>query len=217
MGRVPILPLICAMFLATLSGVAQNAPPVNDRANPYAHVGNWLKLPEGRILGGVSGVDIDRDGSSVWVADRCGGSQCVDSTIAPILKFDAHGRLVKAFGAGLFAIPHGVHVDRDGNIWVTDDSTMPAPGKGHQVIKFDPDGKVLLNVADSLSNPQTNAGWIRGIRIGAARDGAVSAFIPDATPEANPITAAEGVAVDAQGNVYGAVVPTPGLLRYVRK
>jgi len=54
-------------------------------------------------------------------------------------------------------------------------------------------------------------------RIGDARDGAVSAFIPDATPEANPITAAEGVAVDAQGNIYGAVVPTPSLLRYMRK
>ena len=45
----------------------------------------------------------------------------------------------------------------------------------------------------------------------------VIVLIPDATPEANPITAAEGVAVDAQGNIYGAVVPTPGLLRYVRK
>ena len=72
-------------------------------------------------------------------------------------------------------------------------------------------------MADSLSSPQTNAGWVRGIRIGDARDGAVSAFIPDATTEANPITAAEGVAVDAQGNVYGAVVPTPSLLRYVPK
>ena len=61
-------------------------------------------------------------------------------------QFDAQGRLVKAFGAGLFAIPHGVHVDREGNIWVTDDSTMPTPGKGHQVIKFDPDGKVLLTL-----------------------------------------------------------------------
>jgi hypothetical protein len=79
------------------------------------------------------------------------------------------------------------------------------------------DGRDRIYVADSLSSPQTNAGWIRGIRIGNARDGVVSAFIPDATPEANPITAAEGVAADAQGNIYGAVVPTPSLLRYVPK
>ena len=146
MDRVPMLAIICAVLLVTLSGAAQNAPPVNDRANPYALVGNWPQLPEGRTLGAVSGVDIDRDGSSVWIADRCGGDTCADSTVAPILKFDAQGRLVKAFGAGLFAIPHGVHVDREGNIWVTDDSTTPAPGKGHQVIKFDPDGKVLLTL-----------------------------------------------------------------------
>ena len=146
MDRVPMLPLICAVLLVTLSGAGQNASPVNDRANPYALVGNWPQLPKGRTLGAVSGVDIDADGSSVWLADRCGGDPCADSTVAPILKFDAQGRLVKAFGAGLFAIPHGVHVDREGNIWVTDDSPTPTPGKGHQVIKFDPDGKVLLTL-----------------------------------------------------------------------
>lgn len=75
----------------------------------------------------------------------------------------------------------------------------------------------MLQEFASLSSPQTNAGWIRGIRIGDARDGAIPAFVPDATQEATPITAAEGVAVDAQGNIYGAVVPTPSLLRYVPK
>jgi sugar lactone lactonase YvrE len=337
MHRIPILLIVGTLLLVTAGGAAQNTPPVNDRPNPYVLTPNWPQLPAGRILGSTSGVDIDRDGRSVWVADRCGANSCADSTLAPILKFDAQGRLVKAFGAGLFAIPHGVHVDREGNIWVTDDSTTATPGKGHQVIKFDQDGKVLLRlgkpglpgtdpgtfnrpsdlvvapngdifvadghggnsnarivkfsrdgrflttwgmkgtgrgeldtphgiamdsrgrlfvadlrnyrvqifeqdgrfvdewrqfgmpggifidardtiyVADSLSNKETNAGWIRGVRVGSARDGAISAFIPDATPDANPITAPEGVAVDAQGNVYGAVVPATGLLRYVRK
>jgi hypothetical protein len=94
MNRVSMLALICAMPLVTLSGAAQDAPPVDDRANPYALVRNWPQLPEGRTLGAVSGVDIDRDGSSVWVAERCGGNPCADSTVAPILKFDAQGRLV---------------------------------------------------------------------------------------------------------------------------
>lgn len=118
-GSVPMLAIICAVLLVTSSGAAQSAPPVNDRANPYALVRNWRQLPEGRTLDAVSGVDVDRDGSSIWIADRCGGNACADSTIAPVLKLDAQGRLVKAFGAGLFAIPHGVHVDREGNIWVT--------------------------------------------------------------------------------------------------
>ena len=58
--------------------------------------------------------------ASVWVFERCGGNNCVGSNVAPILKFDASGKLVKSFGAGMFIRPHGIHVDRDGNVWVTD-------------------------------------------------------------------------------------------------
>ena len=60
MDRIPTLAIICAVLLVTLSGAAQDAPPVNDRANPYALVRNWPQLPEGRPLGAVGGVDIDR-------------------------------------------------------------------------------------------------------------------------------------------------------------
>jgi len=60
-----MLAIICAVLLVTSSGATQNAPPVNDRPNPYALVGNWPQLPQGRTLGALSGVDIDRDGSSV--------------------------------------------------------------------------------------------------------------------------------------------------------
>jgi sugar lactone lactonase YvrE len=75
----------------------------------------------------------------------------------------------------------------------------------------------VLYVADSLSNRDTHPGWIRGIRIGSARDGTVTAFIPDPTPDVDPITAAEGVAADAAGNVYGAVVPAQRLQKHARK
>ena len=50
MDRVPILAIICAALLVTSSGAAQNAPPVNDRPNPYTLVRNWPQLPEGRTL-----------------------------------------------------------------------------------------------------------------------------------------------------------------------
>jgi streptogramin lyase len=80
------------------------------------------QLPSGRAWGSLSAVDVDRDGTSIWVADRCGGnSACLESpTIDPIFHFDASGRLIKSFGAGLLVSPHGIHVDRDDNIWVTD-------------------------------------------------------------------------------------------------
>jgi len=282
-------------------------------------------------------VHVDRDGRSVWVVERCGGSDCASSALDPILRFDANGALVASFGAGLFLVPHGIDVDRDGNVWVTDDGPIASESKGHQVIKFSPEGKVLLRlgkagvpgngpdtfnrpsdvlvapngdvfvadghggasnarivkfsadgkfikawgqkgsgpgefdtphslamdsqgrlfvadlrnfrvqifdqegrylaewkqfgmpgglyiderdtlyVADSLSGPDAHPGWIRGIRIGSARDGRVTAFIPDPTPDATPITAAESVAVDAAGNVFGAVVPARMVQKHVRK
>jgi sugar lactone lactonase YvrE len=77
----------------------------------------------------------------------------------------------------------------------------------------------ILYAADSESNTARHAGWKRGIRIGSAKDGKVTAFIPD--PEAKPDTAAtsaaEGVAADAKGNIYGAEVGPRALKRYVKK
>jgi hypothetical protein len=79
------------------------------------------------------------------------------------------------------------------------------------------DGNDVLYVADSLSSMQRNPGWVRGIRIGSAKDGTVTAFIPDRTPEAEPITAAEGLTADRAGNIYGAVVPNRMVQKHVRK
>ena len=76
------------------------------------------------------------------MAERCGANTCAGSSLAPILEFDATGTLLKSFGAGLLIFPHGFLVDRDGNVWVTD--AQGRDGKGHQVLKFSPDGKLLL-------------------------------------------------------------------------
>ena len=48
--------------------------PTNDLPNPYRSVAPWGNLPDGRKWGALNGVDIDRDGVSVWVADRCGAN-----------------------------------------------------------------------------------------------------------------------------------------------
>jgi DNA-binding beta-propeller fold protein YncE len=327
---------------------AQTGGPTNDLPNPYRAIENWAKLPEGRNWGSTSGVDIDPDGTSIWVAERCGAFAppslmkpgtafaCDGSRLDPILKFDASGTLVKSFGAGLLLFPHGLHVDRAGNVWVTDG--LGKDGKGHQVFKFSPDGKVLLTLGkagvagsgpDEFNAPsavvvapngdifvadghgrETNArivkfsqdgkliktwgrkgsgpgeidiphaiamdsrgrlfvgdrnnnriqifdqegnvldqwpqfsrpsgvfidrndviyvadsesesvaknhdGWKRGIRIGSARDGSVTAFIPDPVERTSGTSAAEGVAADAAGNIYGAEVGPKRLMKYLR-
>jgi DNA-binding beta-propeller fold protein YncE len=108
--------------------------------NPYREDG-WAKLPDGRRLGQTSGIGIDRDGD-IWIFERCGANSCLGSSVPPIIKLDRSGKYVISFGAGMFVFPHGLHVDRDGNVWVTDADGKE--GKGHQVIKFSPDGKVLL-------------------------------------------------------------------------
>ena len=131
--------------------------------NPYRTVEGWAKMPEGRTWGATSAVDIDKDGTSIWVAERCGANSCLNSDLPVVLKFDASGTLVSSFGRGLMIFPHGIHVDRDGNIWVTDgqdnkprrargaapDSPLPpAPATliGHQVFKFSPDGRQLMTL-----------------------------------------------------------------------
>ncbi len=91
------------------------------------------------------------------------------STLDVVLKFDPSGKMVRSFGAGMFVFPHGIHVDRDGNVWVTDgqdnlprrgrgaaaDAPLPPPPAtivGHQVIKFSPEGKVLLTLGKAGGN-----------------------------------------------------------------
>jgi hypothetical protein len=65
-------------------------------------------------MGSTSAVDIDKDGKSVWVAERCGANSCLDratgqiKNVDTVLKFDTAGNVLKSFGAGMFIAPHGI-------------------------------------------------------------------------------------------------------------
>jgi DNA-binding beta-propeller fold protein YncE len=156
LARAPAFAVTSAIALSMSAALGQTVAPTNSLPNPYRSVENWGQLPQGRVWGSTSGIGIDRDGTSVWVAERCGQFAppsamrpglpfaCDGSNLDPILKFDASGKLVKSFGAGLFVFPHGLYADRDGNVWVTDG--LGRDGKGHQVIKFSPEGQVLLRL-----------------------------------------------------------------------
>jgi hypothetical protein len=110
--------------------------------NPYREDG-WGKLPDGRKWGQASAIDIDRS-NNIWVFERCGANSCIGSNVAPLVKLSPSGRFLKNFGTRMFAFPHGIHIDRVGNVWVTDADGKD--GKGHQVVKFSAEGKVLLTV-----------------------------------------------------------------------
>ena len=153
--------IVC--LLAVAMAVASTQEPTNDLPNPYRTIEHHFKMPEGRTWGATSAVDVDKDGTAIWVGERCGANTCLNSTLDPILKFDASGKLIASFGAGTMIFPHGFHVDRDGNIWVTDgqvnrprrargappDSPLPpepATLIGHQVFKYSPQGKLLMTL-----------------------------------------------------------------------
>jgi streptogramin lyase len=134
-----------AALLAT-AAIAQPAVDPNSAPNPYRVDEGWAKLTAGRHWGAVPGVDIDRDGKSVWVFDRCEtADDCSASKLDPVLKFDASGKLVKSFGAGMINYPHGLFIDRDENVWISD-GRAKNNGKGHTVMKFSPDGKLLMTL-----------------------------------------------------------------------
>jgi DNA-binding beta-propeller fold protein YncE len=156
---LPRLLSVAVLAIIAQTCLAQNqVSPINDLPNPYRTIEGWAKMPDGRTWGSTSAVDIDKDGSSIWVAERCGANNCVGSPLDPILKFDANGDLVAHFGAGLIQSPHGIFVDKDDNVWVTDCSctiggagrrgggAAPDTAHGHQVFKFSSDGKLLMTL-----------------------------------------------------------------------
>ena len=350
--------LVATLAAAGPTALAQNdLKPVNDLPNPYRTIADHFKMPEGRAWGSTSAVAIAPDGKSVWIAERCGANSCLNSPdVDPILHFDADGTLLKSFGKGMLIFPHGIWVDKDGNVWITDGQdnaprpprgapmptgplAIPRPGatQGHQIFKFSPDGTLLMTlgkkggggapdffyqpnailvapdgsifvaqghgapvdeifkfskdgtlikrwgkrgtgpgefdqphalaldskgrlfigdrsnnriqifdqngryleewkqfsrpsgividrndtmyVADSESESvsKNHDGWKRGIRVGSAKDGSVKYFIPDPNQHATGTSSAEGIAVDPDGNIYGAEVGQKDVKKYVRQ
>ncbi len=139
MAPVPRLHLLLAAGLAAAIGYAQNSAP-----NPYTTIEHWAKLPEGRSMGSTSAVDVDSKGH-IWVAERCGANSCTGKDdIDPVLEYDQSGKLLRSWGKGMFVFPHGICVDKEDNIWITDGQGKD--NKGHQVFKFSPDGKVLMTL-----------------------------------------------------------------------
>jgi DNA-binding beta-propeller fold protein YncE len=148
-GRYAAALLAAAAAGAASMALAQALP------NPYRTVADWAQLPGGRQIGAVGDVDIDPDGRHVWAILRCDagaerfGFECLDSALDPIVKFAPDGTAVASFGGGMFVWPHGIDVDADGNVWVTDAASAErtaGTGRGHHVVKFTPDGRVLLTL-----------------------------------------------------------------------
>jgi len=141
---------------ATMSMPAGNPITGAGLPNPNPVVTqNWGELPAGRQWGSSAGMDLDPFDGNVWAYERCGAGSfgagapitCDSNPVAPIFKFDRHtGAVLQNFGAGVMVTPHGIHVDFEGNVWVTDFAVNAEGTKGHQVHKFSPTGELLMSL-----------------------------------------------------------------------
>jgi sugar lactone lactonase YvrE len=166
----------------------------------------------------------------IFVSEGHGGGN------ARVLKFTKDGTLIKTFGkkgsgAGEMEQPHGLAMDSRGRLFVGDRSNNRILIYTQEGVLLDTwtqfsrpsgiyiDRNDVLYVADSESESvsRNHDGWKRGIRVGSAKDGRVQYFIPDPVEKAAGTSAAEGVAVDRAGTVYGAEVGPRALKKYVRK
>src|SRR3979490_1850770 len=140
------LALLATTAIDTASAQVGSYPctGASDLPNPYRLVTDWAQTP--RPWQPVNALTIDAN-NNLWVADRCEEDSC-----KPVLELSPDGKTMKNFGEGLFIEPHQVAADRDGNIWVADASAKN--GKGMQVTKLSPDGKILLK----LGKPGQGAG-----------------------------------------------------------
>ena len=345
--NVRVAALLAIAALPAAHGLAQSATqPLKNLPDPYeAPIPHWGNFADGHPWGSSAGVEIGPRGA-IWAIDRCGANSCEDSPIAPVNRLDlATGKPMQSIGAGLFVFPHGLHVDRDGNIWVTDAQSSKDGKKGQQVVKLAPDGQVLMRLGtagvagggpdhfqepcdvitapngdifvadghsglradaapdyitrivklskdgkfikawgklgtgpgefhsphalamdsqgrlfvadrgnsriqifdqdgkfiaqwpqfgrpsglyidakdtlyaiDADSSPMTNtAGWTKGVWIGSAKDGKVTAFVPGHKTDDGNGAAGEGVVTDAAGNLYTAENVLRGITKYTQK
>ncbi len=141
--RVVMLAFIAATFFTQSSAAQQQNAVRNDLPQPYRTTRDWGQLPPGVAWAAVTAVEPAPDGI-IYVVHRCFENSCAGRKEAPILKYDRNGKLLASWGEGMFIFPHGATVDRDGNLWVTD--ARGEKDKGHQVFKFNADGKVLMTL-----------------------------------------------------------------------
>jgi DNA-binding beta-propeller fold protein YncE len=122
-------------FLATIALLVGALGPARPFAEgPYKLVDGWGPLPAGVMWGEVPGMTIDANGR-VFAFHR---------NEPNIVEFDASGKVLKTWGTGMFVWAHGIRVDRNGFLWLTDGRARD--GKGQQVFKYTRDGQLLMTL-----------------------------------------------------------------------
>jgi len=134
--RAIALALLTATTSISVAYAQTSSPCANDLPNPYHMVTKWAETP--RPFAPVNAVTVDAN-NNFWAADRCEQAGCKS-----VFEIAPNGKTLRNFGADLFVEPHQIAVDHDRNVWVAD--ATPKAGKGLQVTKLSPDGRILLKL-----------------------------------------------------------------------
>jgi sugar lactone lactonase YvrE len=166
-------------------------------AAAYVSLG-FVSIPDSVKLGAMSAVAVDARNGYTYVLHR--GEK-------PLVAFDNKGKYLRSWGEGMFKVAHGLRVDREGNVWTTDNGN-------HLLRKFSPDGKLLATINEGFRAPDDMV---------FAKDGSI--YVADSgngrivrlTPEGKMISSfgkkgkgegefatAHGLAIDGQDHVYVA-------------
>ena len=158
--------IVVALALVGLAQAQSSYPCVNDAPNPYKQVNGWAHMP--RPWAPTNNVYVDGK-DNVWVMDRCEDKGCAESHESPIWELSPDGKVLKSFGAGMFVFPHTVKPDAAGNIWAVDGDMKD--GRGNQVVKFSPEGKVLTTFGKAGQSGRTTDVFDRPTGIAFAPNG----------------------------------------------
>src|SRR5580692_8438223 len=179
---------VLSLCLVAMPLFGQSIPEI-----PYDSTPNLLKMPNDIYLGEVLGVATNSKGH-IYVYTRTGSVNLTTGTnrvfvrsASRLFEFDQNGKYVREIGQGLYGFiqAHAVRVDPQDNIWIVDEGS-------NMIIKFDPEGRVLMNLGrkpEAINNPVRPASQ--------PAPGASAPFFPGAN-----FSGPSDVAWDAAGNIF---------------
>jgi peptidylamidoglycolate lyase len=138
----------------------------------YELVKDWPRLPQHFQLGNPTGLGIDTE-QNLIVFHRAGRTwswfgmpeELIDDKTLLILDKDS-GKILDSWGEDLFIMPHGLSVDRNNNIWVTDVGL-------HQVFKFNHSGELLMEFGQPGVSGDDSTHFNRPTDVAVAADGCI--------------------------------------------
>ena len=203
--------IAASLFLLSVTASAQSQHEV---------VPDWPQLPKVHVLGLCAGAGVDAQ-NRVFVFHRSGRNWSnpypKEPIAAPTVSMidGATGKLLSTWGENRFNMPHGLTVDHEGNLWLTDVGL-------HQVFKCTPEGKVLLTLGEASVPGKDQAHFNLPTDVAVLRDG--SFYVSDGykntrvmkftangrfefewgTKGKGPgqFNLPHGIAVNAQGRIY---------------